>query len=335
MKQFILYLSTFLFATSIFGQIGEFEGDVLISDGTPKLTLFDDADNQAEFSIGEIADDILIRDIPRNFIVEHNNLYMGNPNSTAGTAIGIFRNLNPNTNLYNGDINLYHENGRTIKIDAQSSNNNVNTNAFIGMYKTNQDINVRLDALVGTSGRLTITGESEATGADGPYNTAIRLVNRLNNHEWDLGQFEDSSGGIDNGTRLFFAYEQSPKAVISTTGAYIQTSDRKLKDNIENLPSVLDKINQLKPSEYNYKNNSQEKQFGFIAQDMLKVFPEVVSSIDYDEETIKMINYSGLIPILTKAIQEQQTLITELVNENKDINNVIKDYEERLLKLEK
>ena len=53
-------------------------------------------------------------------------------------------------------------------------------------------------------------------------------------------------------------------------------------------------------------------QMGFIAQEMEKVFPQLVSIIpdkNIDGSKIsdyKGINYIGLIPVLTKAIQEQQ-----------------------------
>jgi hypothetical protein len=59
-------------------------------------------------------------------------------------------------------------------------------------------------------------------------------------------------------------------------------------------------------------NLPQGEQMGFTAQDMEKVFPQLVKTIvDKEEDNEKVaeykgINYIGLIPLLTKAIQDQQ-----------------------------
>ena len=49
-----------------------------------------------------------------------------------------------------------------------------------------------------------------------------------------------------------------------------------------------------------------EPQFGFIAQDVELVYPEIVST---DANGYKMVDYPKLIPILVEAIKEQQTMI--------------------------
>ena len=81
---------------------------------------------------------------------------------------------------------------------------------------------------------------------------------------------------------------------------------------------------QLNPSTFNYKNEymkmnlPQGPQIGLIAQDVEKVFPELVKNIvDKQPDSTKLfeckgINYIGLIPVLIKAIQEQQKEIDEL-----------------------
>jgi flagellar biosynthesis chaperone FliJ len=87
---------------------------------------------------------------------------------------------------------------------------------------------------------------------------------------------------------------------------------------------------QLEPKEYEYKRDeypgmhfSQGKQFGFIAQDMEKVFPELSTNkkkiLDPTQKSpdkvvsgYYTVNYIGLIPVLVKAIQEQQQHIEQL-----------------------
>ena len=91
-----------------------------------------------------------------------------------------------------------------------------------------------------------------------------------------------------------------------SAAAYTTRSDFNLKDDIFDLKYGLNDILKLQPVEYIYKSNGS-KQLGFIAQDIGTILPEVVSF----EESMS-VNYQAIIPILTKAIQEQQTLIKAL-----------------------
>jgi len=91
-----------------------------------------------------------------------------------------------------------------------------------------------------------------------------------------------------------------------SASAYTTRSDYNLKDDIFDLKYGLSDVLQLQPVEYTYKSNGS-KQLGFIAQDIGTILPEVVSF----EESMS-VNYQAIIPILTKAIQEQQALIKAL-----------------------
>jgi len=103
------------------------------------------------------------------------------------------------------------------------------------------------------------------------------------------------------------------------------SSDRKLKKDIQPLQSGLDIINDLKTYTYQFKrdeyaqlNLSDRKQYGFLAQEVEQVIPEMVMDIyhaeEYDDKTdthiegsdvnFKGMNHQQLIPIMAKAIQE-------------------------------
>jgi hypothetical protein len=79
------------------------------------------------------------------------------------------------------------------------------------------------------------------------------------------------------------------------------SSDIKLKTNIRPLISGLDKVMLLKPSSYIVKA-SGERKVGFIAQDIQKVLPEIVSTVD--EEGTLGVAQEGMIPYMVKAIQD-------------------------------
>ncbi|MFA4872290.1 MAG: tail fiber domain-containing protein, partial [Patescibacteria group bacterium] len=95
--------------------------------------------------------------------------------------------------------------------------------------------------------------------------------------------------------------------VFSNNGT-IQTSDIRLKNNVVNLSYGLAEVLKLKPITYNWQNDS-ETRLGFIAQDVDQLIPEVVYKGDWWG-----INYEMIIPVLTKAIQEQQKQIEILQN---------------------
>jgi len=89
------------------------------------------------------------------------------------------------------------------------------------------------------------------------------------------------------------------------------TSDIKLKKNINNIDHIdVDKLNNLQPKKYNFKNNDTDLHFGFIAQDVELIYPNLVS---YDKQTdIKSINYIEFIPLMIKKINYMNENINSL-----------------------
>ena len=89
--------------------------------------------------------------------------------------------------------------------------------------------------------------------------------------------------------------------------ALTETSDIALKTNIEPITNVLDKINQITGYKYDYtKSNSSS--MGVIAQDVEKVFPELV----HGEEGSKSLQYSGLIGALIESVKELSAKVAAL-----------------------
>jgi hypothetical protein len=80
-----------------------------------------------------------------------------------------------------------------------------------------------------------------------------------------------------------------------------------MKKNIRNLDLGLDAIMKLRPIVYDWKDDTGKDKLGFIAQELRKAVPNVVVG-DESKETLGVL-YSDMIPVLTKAIQEQQAKI--------------------------
>ena len=85
-------------------------------------------------------------------------------------------------------------------------------------------------------------------------------------------------------------------------GSIFNSSDLILKKNINEI--VKSNILSLNPVQFNLKSdNSEKKHFGFIAQDIEKVFPELVSN---NRMGYKTVNYLELIPIMLSKMKEMQ-----------------------------
>jgi hypothetical protein len=100
-------------------------------------------------------------------------------------------------------------------------------------------------------------------------------------------------------------------------GAYVNGSDANIKENIIDLDSSLNIVNNLKPVVFIYINasvNNDTKHLGFIAQDVYQTLEnkDYLGSIVRSDGDTLSIAYSNIIPLLTKAIQEQQALIKAL-----------------------
>ena len=85
-------------------------------------------------------------------------------------------------------------------------------------------------------------------------------------------------------------------------------SDARLKANIISLGSTLAKLLQIDGKTYTMKKDENKKQkIGVLAQDIEKVFPELVS----ESNGIKSVNYQGLVPVLINALKEQDSKMNE------------------------
>ncbi len=135
-----------------------------------------------------------------------------------------------------------------------------------------------------------------------------------------------------NGLTLLGTAAYRWEAVYAANGT-IQTSDARLKKNIIDLDRGVGAVMKLHPVSYEWKNEEDGKgmQIGFLAQEVEKVVPEAVqhdfitqAEIDAAVKAGKPapkytdiygMKYVELIPVLTKAIQEQQEQIEELKKE--------------------
>ncbi|MES2397536.1 MAG: tail fiber domain-containing protein [Bacteroidota bacterium] len=99
-----------------------------------------------------------------------------------------------------------------------------------------------------------------------------------------------------------------------------ETSDIRLKKDVMTISNALAKVEQLRGVYFNWRsdefkdrNFDTTHQVGVIAQEIEKIFPEVVST---DADGYKSVEYSKLVGVLIEAIKEQQQTISNLKSEN-------------------
>lgn len=122
----------------------------------------------------------------------------------------------------------------------------------------------------------------------------------------------DGKVGIGTSTPLYALHVNGD---IYASGNYY-SSDRRYKRGIESLTNPLDVVMQLNGVSYEFRTDEfAEKKFrdglhyGFIAQELQNVLPEIV---DEDENGYLAVNYTAIIPILTEAVKTQQAQIEDL-----------------------
>lgn len=172
------------------------------------------------------------------------------------------------------DDNVTLRNVLTIKPNTS----NINDSAFIYRYTGEDKLQLRVD------------------GSSGPNFSG--LFEFKQNGDMTFSSISDRIRERDTGTQIG------------------STSDARLKRNVSNLSDELDNIMRLRPVKYLFHDKADEgktnaDKIGFIAQEVEAIYPELV---DTSAQGFKSLDYSKITAVLTKVIQEQQSVIEDLLN---------------------
>ncbi|MBL1231277.1 MAG: tail fiber domain-containing protein [Vicingaceae bacterium] len=287
-----------------------------------------------------------------DFSIRRNNLERFRLNTTSVVF---------NENSYDYDFRIESNNQANIFfIDGGSDEIGIRTNAPTSMlHMTNGGVNVGANAMasfdnLGIDG-VSISGYNQGTtngynGMEGitAYNgtgfipagvMGLAIYQGAANaptlgvmgatNEWQgtgvRGQ-RFNSGGANSGWGGLFLND------LGYTGGVFNASDKRLKTNITTIKGAISIIDKLTPVSYNYDLEkypsmglNTEKEFGFIAQEIQEILPEIVrekylptngtervnpnTPIENKNELFLTMDYTRLIPLAIQGIKEQQSII--------------------------
>lgn len=194
---------------------------------------------------------------------------------------------------------------------------------------------MRLDSsgrlLVGTSSSIANNYRFQvANGSGGGYFECVATGDSAVLAKNTSGAGYIYAGVNSSGTLTYYVLPTGD--VKNTNNSYGAISDQKLKENIVDASPKLDDLCKVKVRNFNLIDDEKKlKQIGVIAQELEEVFPSMVDETpDYEEvtttdedgnektervatgTTTKSVKYSVFVPMLIKAIQEQQAIIESL-----------------------
>lgn len=120
---------------------------------------------------------------------------------------------------------------------------------------------------------------------------------------------------------------------ISIAGNLAQNSDIRLKRDIVQLTGTLNKLKEIRGVSYFWKKDKAKNnpQIGLIAQEVEKVYPELVATKD---DGFKTLNYPQMVSVLVEAVKELNEKVEKLKNENLKIEAQLQVSQKNTLKIE-
>jgi hypothetical protein len=184
----------------------------------------------------------------------------------------------------------------------------------------------------GTKTTTTIDGSNDQSGivvvgsntvGGSGYNDFIKVTNTAAGATNINKTFRvNNTGGLEivNSAYSNIAFSLTDAGVLSTPGG--GTSDLRTKKNIEYIyDEKTTLIKKLKPVKFEFKNNENIKRHGFIAQDILELYPELVLGNGNEENGVYGLDYDGILSLTVKALQESIIRIEKLESVIKELKN--------------
>lgn len=306
-------------------RINNTAGDAIINlrnNGTDEWTLgFDDSDAD-QFKISQSG----ALGTTDAFIIDADRQLMSGITGTAASPAWTFD--------ADTDIGLYRIAANTLGftttgIEAMRINNVQNVGIGTTPNANNNMLSIEQDGATGTAGYAFISNAASAWPAYEGYNANLTNGTGLQGTAF-YGVYGTATAAA--GFSGFFDYDTYIEFLYHNGTFFV--SDERMKKDIKPMDNALDMIDNFNPviykkrtgafeikSQSNHKGIGTEEgerlEYGFLAQDVQKSFPHMVGQKNMrmksgEDMDVMGVNYTMVIPILTKAIQEQQAYIKAL-----------------------
>lgn len=238
--------------------------------------------------------------------------------------------LNPTANLH-----LHQDccSQTSLRFTGNNTGETVNDGSYIGIDNSTSNSKMYISNLEGGNIGFSVGAtESFILGSTEVNVKSSRLLMSFTTvPSTNIGVIQRTSNGMEVGGTLTSNIDNGDNLGLSTrrwiavyaTNGTINTSDAREKQAIQPLGYGLAQVMQMKPVSFEWKTMPEQgRKIGFLAQDLQTLLPEVVADKEIRrDENNQIISkpaerlgvyYSDIIPVLTKAIQEQQALIEAL-----------------------
>ena len=255
-------------------------------------------------------------------------VYIESGINTAYTSDGLFNsNATPSYwNHGNGQFKLgYMDNGSGLysgayAFNVKSTDGIPVTGREIGAIYINDTSNGRKPLIISNQGRITMdqTNTSLANSNTGWLTIAngTSAYNFYNAYTGTDGGSGCARYRLNNTSPSFFDFYYTTTQVgyITTNGTdifYANTSDYRLKEDLKSFDG-MSLLEQIQVYDFKWKE-SDNRMYGVVAHELQEVVPQAVVG-NKDEEKLQAVDYSKLVPILIKSIQELKAEIELLKN---------------------
>jgi len=213
--------------------------------------------------------------------------FIGGYNNGANVHSGLFRDASDGTWKFFKDYDI--EPGTTI---------NISGNGFA--FANVQAGNVTATKFSGDGSSLTGAGATLTNDTSSNTSYYVNMANTTSGIQ---------TTSFISTSKLYF----NPSTGTLNATNFNSLSDVAFKENIVGISSPMEIVNKLSGVEFNWKDNGT-KGYGFIAQEIEKVLPEIVST---NEKGDKSVNYSSIIPFLIECVKDLSEKVKTLEDDRK------------------
>ncbi len=218
----------------------------------------------------------------------------------------------------NGAIKLRMDENGNFRLESAGSGTNGSTIPWnLGLFQ-NRFGNVGINT---TSPSAMLHVKGDATTVAGSKAGGLIVQNLMT--DWSTPMKANFFGGYYGVSYLELMVNDNGYFLFREDGIFSESSDERIKEDIEELGDSLDQIKKLRSVKYHTKmkkpDKDQKYQFGFIAQEVEEIYPELVLT---GADGYKSIAYTRLLPPIVEAVKELSTEIDTLKEQTSSMDIV-------------